>query len=117
MNNEEPVWIVNSLGELGVRVGSRFYFMYKGDSLEYTEEGASHLGLKYRVVGKREFGEVCYPIKMVKAGQVPAVYTEELEINGVVDDPEYHWQELPLPGAETKGMVVESRPCWTQLDE
>lgn len=58
---EPPEWIVNDIGELGVRVGIRFYFLYKGRSLEYDglhDDGSS---MRYRPVYKREFGEVCHP--------------------------------------------------------
>lgn len=56
-----PEWIVNDLGELGVKVGGRLFFLYKGSSLEYTspEHTNSDGPSRYRPVGKREFGEVC----------------------------------------------------------
>ena len=54
----EPEWIVNSLGELGVKVGDRFFFLYKGHNLEYTNDSAPML---WRPVLKREFGETCRP--------------------------------------------------------
>lgn len=57
MKQEEKVkWIVNDLGELGVKVGGVFYFMYKGESLIYSED-SDNAGMKVRPVGKREFGE------------------------------------------------------------
>lgn len=83
----EPEWIVNDIGELGVKVGTRFFFLYKGESLEYGKEGgadgiATHedgTPMKYRIVGKREFGETCHPIKFVEQGRyAPYPYTEEL---------------------------------------
>lgn len=49
-------WIVNNKGELGFRVGSRFFFMYKGEPLEYTDFPDAE-GMKYRKIGMREFGE------------------------------------------------------------
>jgi hypothetical protein len=58
---DEVQWIVNSDGELGVRIGSQFFFLYKGESLEYTNE-AGDAPTQYRKVGKREFGEVCHPL-------------------------------------------------------
>ena len=51
-------WIVNSLGELGVRIGGRCFFLYKGESLRYSQAA----GLLWRPVGKREFGECAHPI-------------------------------------------------------
>lgn len=63
----EPQWVVNSLAELGVRVGRRFFWLYKGNSLEYTALGVGDSGapIMWRPVGKREFGEVCSPLSYV----------------------------------------------------
>lgn len=58
----EPQWIVNDLAELGVRVNGRFYFLYKGESLQYeTGLHDDNSPTQWRPVGKREFGECCYP--------------------------------------------------------
>ena len=58
----EPAWVVNDIGELGVRIGGRCFFLYKGESLEYGDDkhddGST---MMVRPVFKREFGEVCYP--------------------------------------------------------
>lgn len=51
----DPEWVVNEAGELGVRIGERVFFMYKGDPLEYETDPPGQ-GL-YRKVEKREFGE------------------------------------------------------------
>lgn len=106
----EPQWIVNDLGELGVRVGNRF-FLYKGDNLEYggddddVQDGivmhSDGTPMKYRIVGKREFGEVCYPIKWVREERNQAPYTEELTFIpglswGKPEDGEWR----PLPGVD-----------------
>lgn len=60
---DEPEWIVNDLGELGVIVNRRAYFLYKGYSLEYGDDDKHADGSPrlYRPVGKVEFGEVCRP--------------------------------------------------------
>lgn len=75
----EPVWIVNDLGELGVKVGGRFFFLYKGDSFEY-KDGKHDDGtpMRYRIVGKCEFGETCWPLSWVKAGRREDRYTVNL---------------------------------------
>lgn len=83
----EPVWIVNSYGELGVKVGERFFFLYKGDNIEY--ENATHdddgTPMRYRVVGKREFGETCWPLSWVLSGRREDRYTVEWG----------EWRDLP----------------------
>lgn len=60
-------WIINDSAELGVLVDGVAYFLYKGNSLIYVE--ALHddgKQMRYRPVGKREFGECCHPIAMDK---------------------------------------------------
>lgn len=46
-------WIVNTLGELGVRIGNQMFFCYKGESIDYGPDE----DMRWRSVGKREFGE------------------------------------------------------------
>jgi hypothetical protein len=64
MNNEIPDWIVNDIGELGVKINGRCFFMYKGESLEYDDCCHDDDGspMMYRLIGKREFGETCHPL-------------------------------------------------------
>jgi hypothetical protein len=53
-------WVVNSLGELGVKIGDRFFFLYKGCSLEYSHDPMDkEPKIRWTYVGKREFGETC----------------------------------------------------------
>ena len=59
-------WIVNNRGELGVKIGKTFAFLYKGQSIEYTEAGPE---MRWRHVQKREFGECCHPRTMSEHGQ------------------------------------------------
>ncbi len=75
-NKREPAWVVNDLGELGVFVNGGYFFLYKGESLEY-ETGLHDNGLPMyvRPVGKREFGETCRPVAAVEAGRKDTPYT------------------------------------------
>ena len=56
-------WVVNDLAELGVRIRGQCFFLYKGHSIIYDpEDGPMYV----RPVGKREFGETCSPVKMIR---------------------------------------------------
>jgi hypothetical protein len=60
-------WVVNDSGELGVKIGTQVFFMYKGEAIAYgsfadtRRDGiAIHdngTQMKWRAVQKREFGE------------------------------------------------------------
>lgn len=86
-----PQWIVNNLGELGCRVGDRFYFIYKyDDPLVYTTadgcfEDDDAKPLMWRPIYKREFGETQWPEKWIRAGRREDEYTDG-----------EGWQPLPL---------------------
>lgn len=60
-------WIVNGLGELGVKVGNEFLFLYKGRSIVYKPDD-SEAACRWRQVGKREFGECVHPLDQNRDG-------------------------------------------------
>ena len=73
MREEDVKWIVNDIGELGVKIGDQLFFCYKGRSLSYAENPhyeedipendiAEGQIMRWRYVGKREFGECVHPI-------------------------------------------------------
>lgn len=118
-DNLEPQWIVNSLGELGVRVADRFFFLYKGYNLEYGKYMTNRDGhainddgsvMQYRIVGKREFGETCHPITWMKVengvlyDRTPKPYTTvKLEyIPGLSFGEPGDGDWRPLPACKTK---------------
>lgn len=83
---DDVQWVVNDNAELGVRIGDRFFFLYKGYSLEY-ETGLHDDGrpLHYRPVFKREFGECAHPVNY-----------KDLNLWGTVSlDDSDDWQEMP----------------------
>ena len=110
----EPQWIVNNLGELGVRVGDRFFFLYKGDNIEYSADDALEEGDQrlYRMVGKREFGETCHPLKWIIQGRSEPRYTDELVYTpglsfGKPEDGA--WK--PLPPSPPPATTQHPAPC------
>ena len=101
INADQVEWIVNSKGELGVKVFNRCFFLYKGYSLEYKETAPE---IKYRPVGKREFGETCWPQHWVTRGYRDATYEVcGTYVPGISDGkPEdYQWKQLLEPPKNT----------------
>ncbi len=102
-----PEWVVNDIGELGVMVNGRAYFLYKGDNIEYDALNEDGTPMLYRMVGKREFGEVCHPIDWdEKKFGLQEKYTRELVFSvfpGERATPEDGaWKPLPpKPAADT----------------
>jgi hypothetical protein len=95
------LWVVNDMGELGVKVFGRCFFLYKGYSLEYAD-GLHDDGepILYREVGKREFGETVWPVKWINDRRREDRYDVELiHTPGLSDsepgDPRYRWAPLP----------------------
>jgi len=98
----KPKWIVNDNGELGVEMNGRCFFLYKGDNIEY-KDGKHDDGtpMLYRMVGKREFGEVCHPFKwwddnhhIGERYTVECIYNPVLSL-GPKDNPDYKWKPVP----------------------
>jgi hypothetical protein len=107
---DQVEWIVNNLGELGVKIGDRKFFLYKGRSMEYTDgaiEGDGTRRMMWRAVGKREFGETCKPFNWWKipprtTSNFPdGIYEVNLEpgIGYEATEEELAWKEL-VPEAE-----------------
>ena len=103
LREAEPQWIVNDLGELGVEVNGRCFFLYKGDNIEYTCEDNADCHpdgspMLYRIVGKREFGETQWPKSWIEAGRRKDRYEVELTYYPGLSDgkPEDGaWKPLP----------------------
>lgn len=117
-----PTWIVNDLGELGVEIGGRCFFLYRGESIEYTgAPEAQHTALEYRSVGKREFGEVCRPAlecteefqaameklhaRISKNQEAAEMRRRQLSAPGSTEDTPGHRQALQLLEAELRGLL------------
>lgn len=116
MNEQDVKWVVNDTGELGVCVLGRYFFLYKGESIEYGSDPDSQRDgiavdedgnqMMVRIVGKREFGETCKPISCMKVengmlyDRTPFPYRQELTyIPGLsYGKPEDGaWRPLPAP--------------------
>ena len=76
MTNDDVKLVVNNLGELGVCVNGRYFFPYKGRSIEYSSETGKNMVV--RQVGKREFGETCQPLEKFRDRWPSDEYLEPL---------------------------------------
>ena len=97
VSREDVKWVVNSRGELGVKIGGRLFFCYKGNSLEYGDEAKD---MQYRRIGKREFGETVWPNVWHVAGRCQDRYLVDVVLPHPVDGPrpddsEWQWQDMP----------------------
>lgn len=82
----EPEWVVNNLAELGVKIGERFFFLYKGENIVYSGKNEDGSSMTWRTVGKREFGECCHPIN----------YKDPTLIGTVSPDDCDRWKPMPF---------------------
>jgi len=102
----KPRWVVNSLGELGVEIQGKCYFVYKGRSIVYGESdvGYDHddgVPIMYRSIGKNEFGETVLPLPHIYArGYKHGKYLEQVISRPGLDSKsnnqdDYEWKPLP----------------------
>ena len=91
---KEAEWIVNDLGELGVKIGDDFNFLYKGRSYDG--------GTMWRPVYKREFGECCHPLDYKE------YCAQKTRSKTNFDETFMEWSE--------KKIKIE-RKAWTERDE
>lgn len=114
---DDVEWVVNDMGELGVRVRGRCFFCYKGESLVY-KDGLRSDGtpILHRNIGKREFGETVWPLAWVQRGRREDRYTLELVYTpglsfGPPNDRAYSW--LPLPADQPSAAIPETEAALT----
>lgn len=120
LSEDAVEWIVNNLGELGVRIAGRHFFLYKGYSIEYGDSKDSQRNgiamnddgtpMMARIVGKCEFGETCKPITHMKVenghiyDRTPHPYRQELTYTPGLSDgkpSDAEWYPLPAPPSDT----------------
>lgn len=68
LSSDDVEWVTNDIAELGVKIGGRFFFLYKGYSLEYKSHDNGQ-PMRWRPVYKREFGEVVHPTNYFSLGR------------------------------------------------
>ena len=87
-------WVVNEYGELGIKIGDRIGYLYKGYFIEYTPEiRGTDEAPRWRHVYKREFGEVCHGHGWWdrRTGQL-SEWARDFKNS---DSPENPWQDNP----------------------
>lgn len=103
LNEDQVEWVINSLGELGVKIGEQFFFLYKGCSLAYTQTCEEGVQLRWRLVGKREFGECCHPPRM------NGMSAQQYFSAPPVPDTEGTWSDLPAATISSRGQQQPER--------
>lgn len=92
LEDENVEWVVNSYGELGVKIGNQLFFLYKGRSLVYSGNDEREHKMYWRLVYKREFGETCLvPDSKIQGSKQGVIESDGYYRHG----PEEHWKELP----------------------
>jgi hypothetical protein len=95
LQENEVQWVVNNLGEIGVKIEDRIFFCYKGESFLYRSE-ETHISdnasvrLRWRTVGKRELGETLMP-PAIEGGQSPEEYFKSEHKVAFIGE----WQDFP----------------------
>lgn len=113
VEEEHVEWVVNDLAELGVKIGNRFFWLYKGRSLVYadaihTDEGPNEgRPLMWRHVFKREFGECVHPINYKDPSKIGTV---SLDVGDWRELPKWHNRRTPTP--QQGGEVGELVASW-----
>lgn len=91
LNEGDVQWVVNDIAELGVSIGSKQFFLYKGQS--YVG------GRKYRRVGKREFGETQHPNLFYRDGGRDRWY-KEAGLHSGIDSQDIYFEWKPISGGD-----------------
>lgn len=101
-----PEWVVNDIAELGVKIGNRFFWLYKGESLVYGadaedvkdgivqhDEGGD---MHWRPVFKREFGECAHPLNRADPTRIGTVSLDDSD----------EWKPLPAASAKADAILA-----------
>ena len=100
LNEADVHWVVNDLGELGVRIHGKHFFLYKGESIVYRSKHDNGSPILVRLVGKREFGEVQHPKDWETFVKPDGRYDRKVGFHSQLSDqprnPDFDWHPLPL---------------------
>jgi hypothetical protein len=94
INASDVQWIVNDMGELGVKIGDQFFFLYRGKSVAFgfcTHDDETPI--MYRPVGKEEFGETMV-VKAHQGMDEQDRFTDPVPDRDEQDNPEFQWRPI-----------------------
>lgn len=91
LNEDDVQWVVNDIAELGVFIGGKQFFLYKGES--YVG------GRKFRLVGKREFGETQHPNLFYSDGGRDK-WHKEAGLHSDIDSKDVYFEWKPIAGVD-----------------
>ena len=112
LRESDVEWVVNNLGELGVKIGNQCFFLYKGESIEYSGDNEAH---SYRPVAKLALGECCVSPEHQKLRKAAALKTTAGGIDTIATENFLYEREGWKPIKQPPVVPWDMIPAWVKF--